>query len=629
MSSSCAGPGRQSAFGHPDGFVTLCYHRARFAFPGSVGTVSDAYPPVKMVIQEIAHNFWRTLATLPFLGTLILTSCSGARPFGSSEPTLGSAAESGALVLVARGEPDTLASIELVRSSGPRFMSIPRLFNAGLVLLDGQELPRPYLAQQVPQLQSDSWRVLGDGRMETTYVLRPNLTWHDGSSLGAEDFVFGWQVYQAADRTQLTPSAISEMEEVTALDQRTVKIRWRGLFPRAGSLEAKDFLPLPHQRLQAAFHSQGSAALARAPFWSRAYVGLGPYRLTAWEPGSYLTASAFEAHAYGRPKVAQIKVLFTSDFDAVLGSLLSGEAQVTIDDALRFTQATALKREWSVRGGGTVLSIPNQWRHVEVQHRADYASPRTILDLRVRRALALSLDKDALNAGLFDGEAILSDSFVPPTVDYYRTVDAATVKYAFDPRRAGRLMNEAGYTRGPDGVFAHPIEGRFSGELRVNATQRGEAEVGLLAEAWHREGFDLRENTLPPAQTRMGEIRSTFPTLYSVGTSLGTDALSSFLSTRVAGPANRWVGTNRGGWSSREYDGLFDAFSTTLDRTERATDVAEMARLVTHSVAAISLYFNPAITAYATSLQGPHTVSPATDPMWNIYQWEYSGPPSR
>ena len=60
-----------------------------------------------------------------------------------------------------------------------------RALNAGLAINDERELPHPYLAEALPELNSDTWRVFPDGRMETAYRLRPNLTWHDGRPLTA------------------------------------------------------------------------------------------------------------------------------------------------------------------------------------------------------------------------------------------------------------------------------------------------------------------------------------------------------------------------------------------------------------------------------------------------------------
>ena len=48
-------------------------------------------------------------------------------------------------------------------------------------MIDGSGLPQPYLAEALPELGTSSWQVLPEGRMETTYRLRPGLIWHDGT----------------------------------------------------------------------------------------------------------------------------------------------------------------------------------------------------------------------------------------------------------------------------------------------------------------------------------------------------------------------------------------------------------------------------------------------------------------
>src|SRR5947207_6614139 len=123
---------------------------------------------------------------------LILGACApnSQRPeAGQSAPAPEARQPSRALVMAVRYEPANLASKPL-RESGSGVSSTTRLFNAELDLEDGHGTVRPYLAEALPQLNSDTWRVLPDGRMETTYRLKPNLTWHDGAPLLAEDFAF-------------------------------------------------------------------------------------------------------------------------------------------------------------------------------------------------------------------------------------------------------------------------------------------------------------------------------------------------------------------------------------------------------------------------------------------------------
>lgn len=560
-------------------------------------------------------------SVLLLAATLLATSCNGS-PFGPSDRVGDQRVQDQGKVLVmaARGEPETVAARALTPLTGSQTASIPRLLNAGLMLLDGQELARAYLAQEGPQLQTDSWRVLPDGRMETSYVLRPNLSWHDGTPLSAEDFVFAWRVYLRQATRQAPDAPFSAMEEVVAPDHRTVLIRWRSLHPKAGSLEARDLQALPRHKLESLFDD--GEVLARANFWTTEYVGLGPYKLGRWESGAYLEAVGFEGHAWGRPRIPRIKVLFMSDFDAVLAALVAGEAHVALEDSLRFQQGSALGHEWAAQNGGTVLMVPNRWRHVEIQHRIEYANPRSLSDLRVRRALAYSVDRAAINEALFGGEAILADSFLSPQVGYYPMVEPSLAKYPHDPRRAERLMEEAGYTKGGDGIFSRASDGPFVGEVRVTATQLAEAEVAIMADSWRRAGFDLRDVLVPPAQSRMGEVRAGFPALYAVGAPVGESVLASFSTAALATAKNGWTGSNRSGWTNSEYDRLLLSFQRALNADERVSHIAQMARLLGSRVAAISLYFTPSVVAYAAGIEGPQPFAPESDFTWNVHTWE-------
>jgi ABC-type transport system substrate-binding protein len=204
--------------------------------------------------------------------------------------------------MVARSEVPSLGSKALA-GLGLTSGTALRLFNAGLALPDDRGVAGPYLAEALPQLNTASWRVFGDGSMETTYRLRPDLQWHDGHRLTAEDFVFSWRVYATPELGQAASPPISLMERVSAPDSRTVVIRWRQPYAEAGALEAGNssaspsFPALPRRLIESAFDAANWDAFSALPFWSREYIGLGPYRLTAWEAGSFFEGEAFAAHA--------------------------------------------------------------------------------------------------------------------------------------------------------------------------------------------------------------------------------------------------------------------------------------------------------------------------------------------
>ena len=526
--------------------------------------------------------------------------------------------------MVGQVEPPTVSSKVLQTTGGLAIGATQRLFNATLTTADKVGLPQPYLVESIPQLNTDAWVVFPDGRMETTYRIKPGLTWHDGAPLTAEDVVFTWRLLTKQEIGEATGRPQAFMEEAVARDPHTVAIRWRRAYRDAAELDTS-FPPFPRHLLEQTLDTQPETLSSR-PFWTSEYVGLGPFRVERWEPGSFIEATAFDGHVWGRPKIDRIRIIFAPDPNAALAGLLAGDSHVSLDDALRWEQGLILKREWAPRNGGTVLSFPDQWRRNEVQFRPEYAVPAAILDVRVRKALSHTLDKQALNELNFQGEgaSILADSVIPPTIDYYPLVDAAVVKYPFDPRRAETLMAEAGIPRDNQGFYASPTEGRLTWEIKTNAAAQSESEVALLADSWRRVGFDFRVAINPPPLSRDGQVRSTFPTLFGGGGTVGDDALARFTTSEMPSAANRWIGQNRGGFSNAEFDRFAEAFNTGLNRGERGRLVAELVKTFTDQVGAMSLYFNPGIVAHVSALRGPEVSAPGSSRTWNVHLWAWA-----
>src|SRR5205085_2800972 len=173
----------------------------------------------------------------------------------------------------------------------------------------------------LPQLNTDSWKVFPDGTMETTYRLRPNLVWHDGAPLTADDWVFSRQVYNNPEVGQASSVPFKAIANVEASDERTILIHWNQPYAAAGALQSLGqsgpigLPPLPRHLLSAALES-GAQALINSPYWTMEYVGLGPYKLDRWESGAFMEVSAFDRHALGAPKIQRIKVQFMSDPNA-------------------------------------------------------------------------------------------------------------------------------------------------------------------------------------------------------------------------------------------------------------------------------------------------------------------------
>lgn len=564
-----------------------------------------------------------TIRTLAIdLVIFLLVGCAPAVPRENASPESRPAAPSRPLVIAIRSEPESIAT-RRIGQPGSGFTGPKKMFNAGVALINESSTPHPYIVERLPALHSDSWRVFPDGRMETTYRLRDGLRWHDGTPATPEDFRFVWHVFTAPGLGYASAPPFHAIDEVIALDPRTVLIRWKAPYPEAGVLSATndEFPLLPAHVLGEAFEQLDTESFVNLPFWTRDYVGLGPYRVDRWEPGSFIEGAAFDGHILGRPKIERIKIVFIADGNTTLANLLAGEVHLASDNSIGLPQMEVLRRDGS---GLTLLPAPGGgWRVTYFQLRPELATPRALIDHRVRKAFAHGFDKETLNEGVFYGAYVPVDTMILPNARFGPAAERGATKYPFDPRRSELLRNEAGFFRGPDGTYSSATEGRLSVSLKVTAGPADVEAQSVMASTWRQLGFDIEESVIPAAQAQVSELGATFPGMLTRTTFEGLTTLVAFNTAGIPRPENRWTGPNRGGWSNLEYDRLADAFKTTLDEQMRADLVTQMMRVFTDELPVIPMFVLNRPIPYPTGLRGPKSVPGETNFAFNIHEWEF------
>ena len=571
--------------------------------------------------------------TVVGLVALVVVGCGGTSPQSSAGRVSGegraaasNSSSTQTVRIAVRYEIDNLAT-KIIGPNGPTITR--RFFNASQVLIDGSGATRPYLAESLPQLNTDNWKVFPDGRMETTYRLRPGLTWHDGAPLTTEDFVFAYQMYAAPGLGFFTPDPQDTVEDVIAVDDRTMLIRWKSLFFDAGSLREDYLDPLPRHILERHFNAfqQDAAnreALVNLSFWTRDYVGAGPYKLVEWSPGAHLEGVAFDGHALGRPKIGRVLIRIFNDENTTLTNVLAGNVDVTVNLALRFDHGQVLKSDWESRGGGSVLSNPGSNSASVVQFRPEYQKTPALHDLRVRRAVAHAIDKQAVNEGVFNGQGFPVDTFMSPRMPYFAELDRALMKYPYDPRRTAELMAEAGFHMGPDSMLAGPTGEHFKPDFWVTAGAQYERHQAIIMESWKRAGIDSEPWAIPLAAGRQNEVRATFPGLTQIGGGATEDSvMRNFLSAQIGSAQNAWRGSNRGAWARPEFDALWDTYSVTLDGAERTRQIIAMSKMLSEEIPGYPLYANVDVRAKTAALVADLNEVPISTPSWNAHEWEF------
>jgi peptide/nickel transport system substrate-binding protein len=580
--------------------------------------------------RDIARHRFALLLTVALVA---VSGCTSGQQGANRSSTGADQAQTGqsrgptTLRLVTRFEIQSLAA-KFDEPGGGAGPYAKRPFNAGLAVIDAKTQSQPVLAESLPRLNSESWQVSPDGRMQTTYQLRSGATWHDGTPLTAQDFVFAWRVYRAPTLTFLKrPQDL--MELVTAPDPRTVVITWSVPFAEAGSLTSEDFDPLPSHILSDSFQAitpegAGAEGFLNQPFWSTAYVGAGPYRLERRELGAFIEGMAFPGYVLGRPKIDRVIVRAMGDENTVLSNLLAGEIDFAPVLTLRVEHAAVLKQDWVPSGKGSYLVGPQFYVINMHQFRPDIQTEPALLDVRVRKAMAYAVDKQALSDGLFEGEVPMPVTLAMRSASYFDEVTRISTNYAYNPRQAEQLLREAGLSKDGDGLFAYPGGRRFRPEFLVRAGSQFERGQAIMVDTWHQVGLDVQSAVLPNV-TVTEKVRQTFPNV--VGRTSNPEDFFLWATSEIGSEENRWSGQNRAGWSNEEFDRLYNTYRRSIERSETDRLAVQMFKLLNDELPGYATYESPALLAFANGLRGPVFLSqgpPSGTPMWDIHEWTWT-----
>src|SRR4051794_27313236 len=169
---------------------------------------------------------WRRSAVLFSALAVFAISCSPSS--GSSSPSGSSASPATAqkpkrIVVAMMGQPSAFVSrMNSTSNTVPGVSNLEQLVNSSLTEQTRDRSLQPLLAEAVPTIENGLWKLLPDGRMETTWHIRQGARWHDGTPLTADDFVFATAVDRNKEIPIIQPAGYTYIDRVDAVDPKTV-----------------------------------------------------------------------------------------------------------------------------------------------------------------------------------------------------------------------------------------------------------------------------------------------------------------------------------------------------------------------------------------------------------------------
>jgi peptide/nickel transport system substrate-binding protein len=333
---------------------------------------------------------------------------------GATETAAAGNLQQGGTIRVALIQPTTAPNPLLVQDEG----------GAGILGATGEFLSFSDENLELQPRIAESWEPNEDGSV-WTFKIRQGVTFHNGATLTAQDVVSTFDKLIDPDKgsanAQSALGGVLSQGGIEAPDDATVVFNLdapNGSFPTLVSSANYNAIIIP-------------ADLDPAD-WGQTFEGTGPFKLDRFTPKVGLTVVRNEAY-WGEPAIADRVEIKFYDEEAPMILALQG-------DEVDFVE------HFSVSGGKALLDDENVQviavkaaTHRQLHMRTD-KEPFT--DNRVRQAIALSIDRNALVDGLWEGQADIGND--SPFAPLYPSTDTSVPQREQDIEQARQLLSDAG-----------------------------------------------------------------------------------------------------------------------------------------------------------------------------------------
>lgn len=450
-------------------------------------------------------------------------------------------------------------------------------------LFEGLTAYQPRTLDPIPGV-AESWSVSSDG-LVYTFKLRTNARWSDGVEVTAQDFVLSWvralspktaseyayQLFYLKNGEAFNAGKIKDEKQVgvKALDKSTLQVTLEHptpFFLRLTSFHS--YYPTPPHVVS---KFQGSE-------WTREgnMVSNGPFKLKEWKLNRHVYLTKNE-HYWDKDTVMMNEVIFypTENTDTEEKSFTGGELHMTSTVPTLKVPFYQSKVKQSPNQYQTYKNVPN----LAVYFYRINVRKKPFDDPRVRRALALTLDRKLIVERVTRGGQLPATSFTPSVANYFYkgsyTLPASVTPEAI--AEAKKLLKEAGYE---DPKKLPKIE------LLYN-TQEGHKQIAIaIQQMWNKT---------------LGVNVELFNQEWKVY--LDTESKGNFNISRAG-----WVGdypdpntfldmfvtnggNNKTGWSNKEYDKMIELAGETVDQAKRFEYFQKAEDILLQELPIIPIYF--------------------------------------
>jgi peptide/nickel transport system substrate-binding protein len=460
----------------------------------------------------------------------------------------------------------------------------------------------------VPAL-AQSWNISPDG-LTYTYKLKDGLKWSDGQPITSDDVAFTyefiteqsaywywmWAPIQVPNNNTVTGYSIKP-GAITTPDPLTIVIR-------LASPSATFFIYSAGYYVLPKHYYSGMDLSKQNPDVST-MVGSGPFVPRELVPGDRLVYDANPNYYGGKPALDQIIFKFYRDSASAEIALQTGEAQYMQDIPPQDAKALVNTPGLTVQGEQNQVNI---FIYLNLHPKLADGSVNPVADLRVRKAIAMSLDLDSILKASLGSYYKLANQIQVPNMYYLgKSVTNTSIpspNYPYDTTAAAKLLDEAGYPAGKDGTrFGLTLVlrlGRWgsAGYTMMQLVQSYLKVVGINLQVILMESGAARQRIYsapPPKDWNMA--------LGSISSSPDPDVNAYYLLCPLYGNADAG-GFNAEGYNNPFVTQLILLGQNTTDVDQRVAIYQRISGIAYQDLPVLELYYQTEVIAWNTKLKG-------------------------
>lgn len=439
----------------------------------------------------------------------------------------------------------------------------------------------------------------GSQGIAATYTLPEQAVWGDGTPITVEDILFAWEVGKHPQ------SGVSNFElfandimDITKVDDKTFTVHFDKVTCEFSGIS--DFYVLPAHLERDIFEKDPKTYKERTLYATNpTHKGLwfGPYVLKSQTPGAALTLARNPLWWGKTPDFDTITIRIIENTAALTAALLSGDVDyisgelgLTLDQALPFEKRLKAQKPDQYK----VIYKPSLvYEHIDI----NLDNP-VWQDVKMRQALLLGINRQAISQSLFDGRQPVALSNIS-ALDDIHTGDVDD--WSHDPEQAKKLLDEAGWKTGDDGYRYNDKGEKLSFTLMTTAGNKSRELIQQAIQAdWKKIGIDTTINN-EPARVLFGQTTTKRKfkdgVMYAWMSAPKNIPRTTLHSDMIPTEANNYAGQNYPGYKNAEMDKILEDLEVVCEPDKNRALWTRLQQLYTRDLPALPLYYraNPYI----------------------------------